>query len=204
MEEETAQASGNSFVRFIASPLRGKYLPPMTQVGDYIAAVGMVLFIVAVFGLDWISVGVKDVLGIGKALGVKTPSASFGLFKSPWAGWSMVVVLVVMVLGFWFVQTRGGITLGAGIYCAIFLVVFYVGAWYKINSIIGNVVDLVKSVPIIGQALGVAVSQLAKDLLVVHVGPGYWMFIPVAVLLIVGGALRLASKPRSLISGEQA
>jgi hypothetical protein len=83
----------------------------------------------------------------------------------------MVVVLVAMIAGLWFVQTRGGITLGAGIYCLIFEVIFFLGAWYKINSIIGNVVKLAQSVPIIGQALGLAVSQIAKELLVVHVGP---------------------------------
>jgi hypothetical protein len=202
MQEEVAREGGNRFVRFIASPLRGKYLPPMTQVGDYLAAAGILLFVIAVFGLDWISVGIKDVLGIGKVLGVKSPQVKYGLFVSPWA-WGMVVVLVVMIAGLWFVQTRGGITLGAGIYCLIFEVIFFLGAWYKINSIIGNVVKLAQSVPIIGQALGLAVSQIAKELLVVHVGPGYWLFIPTALLLIVGGALRLASKPRSLTSGEQ-
>src|SRR5450759_3103669 len=161
MQEEVAREGGNRFVRFIASPLRGKYLPPMTQVGDYLAAAGILLFVIAVFGLDWISVGIKDVLGIGKVLGVKSPQVKYGLFVSPWA-WGMVVVLVAMIAGLWFVQTRGGITLGAGIYCLIFEVIFFLGAWYKINSIIGNVVKLAQSVPIIGQALGLPVSQIAK------------------------------------------
>ena len=175
----------------------------MTQIGDWLAAAGLVLFCIAVFGLNWITVGVKDVLGIGKALGFKGPSISYGLFKSPWAGWSMVAVLVLAVAGIWFVQTRGGITLAVGTYCLIFLVVFYVGAWYKINSIIGNVVNIVKSVPFFGQALGVLIDQLAKKYLLVHVGPGYWLFIPAAILLIVGAALRMASRPRTITVGGQ-
>lgn len=202
MEQEKAQQRGNSVVRFLVSPLRGKYLPPMTQVGDWFAAAGILLFIIAVFGLDWISIGAKDVLGIGKALGVKSPTVNYGLFVSPWA-WSMVAVLVLAIAGMWFVQTRGGITLGVGTYCLIFLVIFYLGARWKINSVIGDVVKLAKTVPIIGEALGLAISRIAKELLVVHVGPGYWLFIPVALLLIVGGALRLASRPRSLPGGEQ-
>jgi hypothetical protein len=75
-------------------------------------------------------------------------------------------------------------------------VVFFVGAWHKINAIIGDVLKLARSIPFIGEALGIAVDRLAKEFLSVHVSAGYWLFIPTGVLLIVGGALRLASHPR--------
>lgn len=182
------------------SPLRGQYPPPMTQIGDYFAAAGVVLFIISVFFLKWITVGFKDVLGLGDALGMQAPQKQYGLFVSPWA-WVMVGVLVALVLGIYFVQTRGGITLGLGIFCLLFNVVFYIGAWQKINAIIGNVVDLMKAIPFVGEMLGEAVSALAKTLLNVNVSVGYWLFIPAGVLLVAGGVMRLASKPRALPEG---
>jgi hypothetical protein len=182
---------------FFTSPLRSKYPSPMTHIGDYVAALGVVFFIVSVFALSWISVGVKDVLGIGHALGVKSPQKTYGLFVSPWA-WVMVGVLVIIICGIWFVQTRGGITLGAGIFCLLFNVIFFIGAWHKINAIIGDIVSLAKSIPFIGEALGQFVGQLAKSLLSVHVSVGFWLFIPAGLLLAAGGALRIVSKPREL------
>lgn len=203
MEEEDTLKKHSRFMRFIESPLKGKYLPPATQVGDYVACAGLALFIISVFGLNWISIGLKDVLGIGKALGVKSPQVKYGLFASPWA-WGMVAVLVVTLAGLWFVQTRGGVTLGAGIYCLLFNVIFFVGAWRKINAIVGDVVKLARSVPFIGEALGIALSRIAKEFLSVHVAAGFWLFIPAGALLIVGGALRLASKPRALAAEVEA
>jgi hypothetical protein len=199
MEEKPA--GRNAFVEFVTSPFHSKYPSPMTHIGDYIATVGVILFIVSVFFLKWIDVGLKDVLGVGKALGMHSPEKSYGLFVSPWA-WVMVGVLVVLVLGIYFVQTRGGVTLGIGIFCLIFNIIFYIGAWQKINAIIGDIVDLAKSVPFIGQILGEAISHLAKALLAVHVAAGYWLFIPAGLLLVVGGLLRLASRPRMLSQGE--
>jgi hypothetical protein len=190
----------NAFVKFITSPFHSKYPSPMTHIGDYVALVGAILYVVCVFALNWISVGLKDVLGVGKMLGMSSPQKEYGLFVSPWA-WVMVGVLVVLVLGMYFVQTRGGVTLGIGIFCLIFNVVFYIGAWQKINSIIGDIVNLAKSVPFIGQLLGEAIHQLAKTLLSVHVAVGFWLFIPAGLLLVVGGLLRLASKPRMLAQG---
>jgi len=182
---------------YFTSPLRSKYPPPMTHIGDYLAAAGVVFFIVSVFALSWISVGVKDVLGIGHTLGIKSPQKTYGLFVSPWA-WVMVGVLVLIICGIWFVQTRGGITLGAGIFCLLFNVIFFIGAWHKINAIIGDIVSLAKSIPFIGEALGQFVGQLAKSLLSVHVSVGFWLFIPAGLLLAAGGALRIVSKPREL------
>ena len=203
MEQVETPKKHNRFVRFIESPLKGRYLPPMTQVGDYVACAGLALFIISVFGLDWISIGLKDVGGIGQALGLKSPRLKYGLFVSPWA-WVMVGVLVVLVLGLWFVQTRGGVTLGVGIFCLLFNVVFFIGAWQKINAIIGDVVKLARSVPFIGEALGAVLGNLAKEFLSVHVAAVFWLFIPVGVLLIVGGVLRIASRPRTLSAEGEA
>ena len=168
----------------------------MRQLGDWFSAAGIVMFVVAMFVLPWLTVGVKDVLGIGRTFGVKSPTKSYGLFVSPWA-WLMVVVLVAMIAGLWFVQTRGGILLGAGIFCLIFNVIFFIGVWKQINGVIGDVVSLARSIPFIGEALGSAVSQLVKSMLDVHVAVGYWLFIPAGVLLMLGGSLRLASGRRT-------
>jgi hypothetical protein len=200
MEADQQVKKQNSVVRFIISPFRNKYPPPMTHVGDFLAAAGLVLFVISVFALKWIKISLNDVMGIGKALGVKAPQARYGLFESPWA-WVMVGVLVVLVLGIYFVQTRGGVTLGVGIFCIIFNIIFFIGVWKKINGIIGNVVGLAKSVPVIGQFLGQALTLLTKELLSVHVAAGYWLMIPAGILIMAGGALRLASKPRMLPDG---
>jgi len=181
----------NPLVRFFTSPLSGKYPAPMRTYGDWFSVSGIVLFVVTVFALPWLTVGIKDILGIGRTFGVKSPTKSYGLFVSPWA-WLMVAVLVAMIAGLWFVQTRGGITLGAGILCLVFNMIFFIGVWKQINGVIGDVVSLARSIPFIGEALGSAVSQLVKSMLVVHVAVGYWLFIPAGVLLIVGGSLRLA------------
>lgn len=168
----------------------------MRQLGDWFSASGIVMFVVVVFVLPWLTVGVKDVLGIGRTFGVKTPSKNYRLFVSPWA-WLMVVILVAMIAGLWFVQTRGGILLGAGIVCLLFNVIFFIGVWKKINAVIGDVVSLARNIPFIGEALGSAVSQLVKNMLDVHVAIGYWLFIPTGILLILGGFLRLAGGRRT-------
>lgn len=201
--EQVEKEKTNRVLRFLSSPLRSKYPAPMTHVGDYFAAAGLVIFCVSVFGLKWITVSVKDVLGIGQALGVKGPHASYGLFVSPWA-WGMVAVLVIAVGGMWFVQARGIVTLGVGAYCLLFNLIFFIGVWHKINAIIGNIVKIVSSAPVIGQMLGQVVNTLAKELLSVHVAVGYWLFIPAGLLLVTGGALRLASRPRALASEGEA
>lgn len=174
---------------FFASPLHAPYAPPMRQAGDWFSAAGIVLFIVAVFALPWITISVE-------AFGATAYETSSGLFASPWA-WSMVVVLLAILGGLWFVQTRGAVVLGAGIYCLLFNVIFYIGAWKKIKAIIGDVVNIARSVPIIGDLLGALVEQAARDMLNVKVGPGFYLLIPAGILLLVGGALRLAHRPRA-------
>jgi hypothetical protein len=169
--------------RFLRSPLDGKYPRPMSNAGDWLAALGAVLFIIAVFALPWMRLRV-DIFGSS------VYSENFGLFVSPWA-WGMVGVLVIMVTGLWFVQTRGAVILGAGIYCLVFNIIFYVGAWHKVNAIIGDIVALVRGVPYVGGLLGEVVTEVSKRILHVNVSTGYYLFIPAGVLLVAGGAVRL-------------
>jgi hypothetical protein len=166
----------------------------MSMAGDWLAAVGVIVFFVSVCFLPWITVGVKDVLGIQKMLGIKVPSASYGLFESPWA-WAMLGILAVMMCGMYFVQTRGALVLGAGIFCVLFDVLFYIGAWQKINAIIGDVVEIARGIPVIGDALGEMLISLTKQYLSVKVAAGWWLMLPAAVLLILGASLRLAAEP---------
>ena len=173
--------------RFFRSPLQSAYAPPMTQPGDWFAAPGIVLFAISILALPWITVGAE-------AMGDQVYESNYGLFVSPWA-WVMVAVLVLTLAGIWFVQTRGAVVLGAGIFCLIFNVIFYIGAWKKINAIIGDVVSLARKVPLIGELLGDVILGLAKNMLTVRVAPGYWLLIPAGILLVVGGTIRLAHRP---------
>ncbi len=189
--EGTSESRRNPVIEFLTSPLHGPQAPPMRLIGDWLSVAGVVLYCVSVFALPWITVGIKDVFGIGQALGMGVPEKSYGLFVSPWA-WAMVGVLALILTGIWFVQTRGAIVLASGVFCLAFNVLFFIGAWKKINAIIGDVVNLARSIPFIGEFLGQAISELVKNMLTVHVAPGFWLFIPAGVLLIAGGALRLA------------
>ena len=87
-----------------------------------------------------------------------------------------------------------GVVLGAGVFCLVFNVVFYIGAWKKINGIIGDVVSLARSIPFIGEMLGEAICELTKSMLYVHVSLGFWLFVPAGLLLIAGGVLRLRAR----------
>lgn len=195
-EETQAHTAGGRFKDLMTAPLEGRLPRPMTQPGDYVVLAGIVLYAVSVFGLKWMTVGIRDVTGIGETLGIKGPRMSFGLFKSPWA-WALVVLLALAVAGLWFVQARGWISVGAGVFCLVFNVIFFIGAWHKINAIIGDVVSFARGIPFIGQALGDVVGKLAKQYLSVHVSIGYWLFIPAGILLIAGGLMRMAGWPRS-------
>jgi hypothetical protein len=196
MEGTSVEARRNPVAEFFTSPLHGPQAAPMRLIGDWLSAAGVVLYCVSVFALPWITVGIKDVFGIGQALGVGTPEKSYGLFVSPWA-WALVGVLVLILGGMWFVQTHGAIVLASGVFCLAFNVVFYVGAWKKINGIIGDIVNLARSIPFIGEFLGQAISNVVKSMLSVHVAAGFWLFVPAGLLLIAGGALRLARGPGS-------
>lgn len=194
--DQSRGGPGSRLRAFAAGPLRAEH-PPMTVAADWLAAGGLAAFAVSVFALPWLTVGLKDVLGLKSALGIETPRYSYGLFVSPWA-WVMVAVLALVAAGLWFVQSRGVVSLVGGMFCLVFNVVFFIGVWRKINAIIGDVVSLARSVPFIGEALGKAVSELAKSMLDVHVAPGFWLFVPAGLLLIAGGALRFHGSRRTL------
>ena len=181
--------------RFFRSPLQSVYAPPMTQPGDWFGASGVVLFAISIFALPWITIGAE-------AMGYKVYETNYGLFVSPWA-WVMVAVLVVAVAGLWFVQTRGGVVLGAGIFCLIFSVVFYIGAWKKIHAIIGDVVSLAKSVPFIGDLLGDVILGLTKNMLTVHVAPGYWLLIPAGIRWWWGGLSGWPTSPAGMVASSR-
>ena len=170
---------------FLRSPLDGRYPLPMRNAGDWIAALGVALFVVAVFALPWIKLSVS-------ALGSSLYSQEFGLFVSPWA-WGMVALLVIMAAGLWFTQARGAVILGAGFYCVIFSIIFYVGAWQKVNAIIGDIVGLARSVPLIGRLLGTVITEITKRTLHVGLSSGYYLSIAAGIILIVGGAIRLSA-----------
>ena len=172
-----------AFYKSFRSPLDGRYPRPMSNAGDWLAALGIVLFVVAVFALPWMRLTVN-------VFGSRVFSESFGLFASPWA-WGMVAVLVVMTAGLWFVQTRGAVILGAGIYCLVFNIIFYIGAWQKVTAIIGDIVGLVRSVPYFGGLFGKVITEVSKRVLHVNVSAGYYLFIPAGILLIAGGTVRL-------------
>jgi len=124
---------------------------------------------------------------------LRAREASSGLFVSPWA-WVMVFVLLVILCGLWFVQTRGAVLLGAGVFCLVFNLIFYIGARNKINAIIGDIVALVRRLPILGPFLGELVREISKNVLSVSLAPGYYLLIPAGVLLIAGGSLRLSQR----------
>lgn len=193
--ERTAGVGGR-LKAFVTAPLGGGLARPMTLVGDYVALAGIVLYAVCIFGLPWMTVGIKDVTGIGRTLGLEGPSMSFGLFNSPWA-WALVALLALAVAGLWFTQARGWISIGTGAFCLVFVVMFFIGAWQKINAIIGDVVSFARSIPFIGEMLGQLVGDLAKQYLSVRVSIGYWLFVPAGLMLLAGGVMRLAHRPRS-------
>lgn len=73
MKEARSQVKPNLVVEFFTSPLNGLHPAPMRLVADWLSAAGILLFAISVFTLPWITVGVRDVLGIGKALGWTRP-----------------------------------------------------------------------------------------------------------------------------------
>ncbi len=76
---------------------------------------------------------------------------SVGLLDIPWF-WVLVLFLILaaFLVCFFLVRTRGAVTLGAGVLFLVFAVVFFFGAWYKINAIIGDLMNLFTDIPFIG------------------------------------------------------
>lgn len=167
---------------FFTSPLHSKYFAPFRDWGDWLTLAGILLFCISVFALDWIRISVKMPLA-------NEVSEGFGLFKSPWA-WVTVVALCVVLAGLWFVQTRGLAAAVTGLYCIAFSVIFYVGAWLKIRSIIGDVLELVRGIPFIGYLLEDLAANLIDKYMAISVDIGYWLFIPAGLLITVGGIVR--------------
>lgn len=156
---------------------------PFRNPGDWLALAGVLFFVVSVFALNWISVSAKP-------FGAEMYREGYSLFVSPWA-WSMVAVLGIIFAGIWFVQTRGLVVLGSGLYCIAFSILFYIGTWMRIRAVIGDVVKLARSIPFIGGVLGDIAVDFMKNQLIIKVDLGYWLFIPAGLLLAAGGLVRL-------------
>lgn len=181
---------------FFSSPLRSGYPRTLSVPEDYAAVAGIVVFTIAAFALPWINVSFR-------LLGQDIYSQRFNLFVSPWA-WLMIVVLLAMIAGLWFVQARGWIFIGTGIYCLVFNVIFYIGAWLKVRAIIGDVVELARGIPFIGKILGDLIQDITKKNLNVDVTWGFYLLIPAGVLLIVAGVLRLRRKKAGVVENGTA
>lgn len=168
---------------FITSPLHSEYSPPFRDWGDWLTLAGLAFFCVSVFALDWIKVSVKTALVSQEA------SEGFGLFESPWA-WVTVVAFIMVLAGLWFVQARGLPAFITGLYCLAFSIIFYIGAWMKIRTIIGDIMELVRGIPFIGYVLEDLAAELIDKFLSVDVAIGYWLFIPAGLLITAGGFIR--------------
>ena len=164
-----------------------RYQPVLRNPGDWVALAALVPFFVAVFALPWLSVTIRV-----RAFGIEHKVVSLKLFNAPWY-WVAVLfaVLAAFAACFFLVRTRGTVTLGAGACFLLFNVLFFVGAWYKINAIIGDITSIARGVPFVGKVLGALVSEISKRLLVVKLQSGYYVFIAAGLLLVAGGVLRL-------------
>ena len=167
---------------FLTSPLRSPMGPPLGFAGDWLALAGTILYFTCVAALPWIEVRVH----IG---GLDIAKGKFGLFESPWA-WALVVLGVLLVVGLWFVQMRGILTLAMGIFCWIFAIIFWVGVWKKIESIVGPIVRLARALPLFGPLIEEVLLKITKETLEVNVSWGYIFFIVAGGLLMTGGLLR--------------
>jgi hypothetical protein len=167
-----------------------RYQSVLKNPGDWVALAALVPLFVGAFALPWISVNVK-VRAFGTTL-VDRRVVTLKLFQAPWY-WMAILfaVLAAAVACFFLVRTRGAVTLGAGVYFLLFTLLFFFGAWYKINAIIGDITGTVRELPFVGQYLGALVSEISKRVLVVRLQSGYYVFITAGLLFVVGGALRL-------------
>lgn len=182
---------------FFSSPMRSEQASPMKDPGDWIAAAGLIVLVIAVFALPWLRIIVK--------IPYLEPTGEYGLFVSPWA-WGLVFVMLVVLAGIWFVQTRGWLTIGAGAFCLIFNVIFFFGVWYKINAVIGDLLSLARHIPVIGYYFGPMIENLLRELgvdefikqgLDVSMRSGYWVFMVGGILVLTGGIVRLVNSIRS-------
>jgi hypothetical protein len=171
-----------------------RYQPVFRNPGDWVALASIVPFVVSVFVLKWIAVSLRvpSYVPLVGGLESRRLRKTVGLLEIPWY-WILLVLLVLaaFIVCFFLIRTRGWVTLGAGLFYLLFAVLFFFGAWYKINAIIGDIMDIFAKLPLIGPILKDALSQLTKDALVVRFQPGYYVFIAAGALLAAGGLLRL-------------
>jgi hypothetical protein len=171
-----------------------RYQSVFRNPGDWVALAALVPFVLSVFVLEWISIRVRipDYVPIVGGIESRRLRTTVGLLDIPWY-WIVLIfmVLAATVFCFFLVRTRGGVTLGAGFFYLLFAVLFFFGAWYKINAIIGDIVKLFVKIPLIGQLVEEALTRLTKDALVVTFQPGFYIFIAAGLLLLAGGVLRL-------------
>jgi len=130
-----------------------------------------------------------------RALGttlVDHKAVTLKLLDVPWYWTALLCVLAGAFLAcFFVVRTRGAVTIAVGALFLLFNVVFFLGAWYKINAIIGDITGTVSGLPLVGRYLGALVSEISKRVLVVRVESGYYVFMAAGILLLAGGLLRL-------------
>ncbi len=160
--------------------------------GDWIVIISLALFLISVFALSWISIGL-NFRAFGRSL-VRRNLRTLGILDIP-LYWFVVLLVVAAAaaVGLFFPSLKGALSVGAGVYFIIFAVIFYFGAWYKINAVIGDVISTVRELPFVGEYLGVLVSEITKRALVVRFNSGYFLFIIAAVAMFSGGIVRLLS-----------
>lgn len=197
----TAGTGGSKgLAELFTEPLHSRFRRPMTAWYDYLSLAGLVVFAISLFATYWINVTIS----VPNLLTDKqvTASQGYGLFESGW-GWVALAVFIAVVAGLWFVQFRGLLSLGAGIYCLSFTVLFSIGVWWRINAIIGDYESFARTIPLVGNLIADLLVFLAKEYLDVSVSTGFWLFIPAGVLLVAGGLFRyLDSRRLQLRSSE--
>lgn len=175
-----------------------RYQPVFRTPGDWVAMVAVIPFLVSAFALEWVVVRVRIPSYVPLIGGIESRSlkTSVGLLDIPWF-WVLVLFLILaaFLVCFFLVRTRGAVTLGAGVLFLLFAVVFFFGAWYKINAIVGDLMNLFTDIPFIGPLLKESLTRFTKDALVVSFQPGYYLFIASGAMLAIGGALRLFFGP---------
>jgi len=160
--------------------------------GDWIVVISLILFLISVFALSWISIGLNFNV-FGRSL-IRRNLKTLGILDIPW--YWLVILLVVAaaaLAGLFFPTLKGALSIVAGVYFIIFSIIFYFGAWYKINAVIGDVVSLVRELPFVGSYLGALVGEITKKVLVVRFLSGYFLFIVASVAMLAGGIVRLFS-----------
>lgn len=168
----------------------GRYQPVFRNPGDWVALAALAPFLLSVLALPWLSVTIR-VRAFGTTL-VDQKVISLKLFDVPWYWTALLFALLgVFIACFFMVRTRGAVTTGVGACFLLFNVLFFVGAWYKINAIIGDISGTVGGLPLVGRYLGALVSEISKRVLVVRLESGYYVFIAAGLLLAAGGVLRL-------------